>query len=609
MAGWLILTDRSALDCGEIVGTSNGSCQDVDPSVRDKAVDNSKEARLRRLFDQVLSVSLKEVAGRGCIRPLPIMLGDGRVVDLLELLLVVTERGGSDLVSRDGLWGFVSKELGLDRRVWPSVKLIYVKYLDKLEKWLRVSSTDERLRKCGSECDGCFGSLPLEVETEFRGLLKNAAEQRGKDDGVKPLKSKDGESVDMDFEVSELRVSKTEDKSVRCGDVDEKSRNDDRPILEPSVSKKLVNSHKRKRESLSAMLNWVIQVAKCPNDPSVEAIPDPLKWKEHKGNEYWVQVFRAREALLRRRHVDSNIEKRNQKMHPSMYENHQPSTERLRFSERLPASVESHLHCDCNLSPASENKSAAPQKTVCQNGSKEEAPETLDLQSSNAALGPSGFESPTKQVFVGPFFQAKVPEWTGEVSESDTRWLGICTWPLKHGDKKFYTETDLIGKGRPESCNCLFPGSVPCVRFHIAEKRMKLKLELGSVFYHWKFDRMGEEVSLRWSSGEEKAFKNMIILNASSPSQYFWDNASKSFTRKTREDLVSYYFNVFQIQRRSYQNRVTPKDIDSDDDDGNEPKFGSIGGSFGHEAVAVPGSNILICSQNNQCTDLEKLRE
>lgn len=55
-------------------------------------------------------------------------------------------------------------------------------------------------------------------------------------------------------------------------------------------------------------------------------------------------------------------------------------------------------------------------------------------------------------------------------------------------------------------------------------------------------------------------------------------------------------------------NRVTPKDVDSDDDD-TEPKFGSIGGSFGHEAAAVPGSDILICSQNNQCTDLEKLGE
>jgi len=47
------------------------------------------------------------------------------------------------------------------------------------------------------------------------------------------------------------------------------------------------------------------------------------------------------------------------------------------------------------------------------------------------------------------------------------------------------------GKGRQDSCSCQVQGSVEYVRFHIADKRAKLKLKLGAAFYQWNLDKVG----------------------------------------------------------------------------------------------------------------------
>ena len=60
-----------------------------------------------------------------------------------------------------------------------------------------------------------------------------------------------------------------------------------------------------------------------------------------------------------------------------------------------------------------------------------------------------------------------------------------------------------LGKGRQDSCDCELPGSIECVRFHIAGKRLRAKLELGSAFYYWKLEKMGEEVNLSWTKEQE----------------------------------------------------------------------------------------------------------
>ncbi|KAF5478231.1 hypothetical protein F2P56_004810 [Juglans regia] len=649
MAGCSIITNGSVLDCVEVVSDfqNNGRCLATDNSERDGVDDRRADymVKLRCLFDQVLSVFLKEINSNGVIRPVPAMLGDGRSPDLFKLFWVVRERGGFDMVSKKGMWAFVAEESGLDLSVTSSVKLIYCKYLNELEKWFEKRCRDRKLGNGQYGCDGDFSSLSLELEKEFRGLLSDGPwRNKNRDVELVRLEScKSGKYMDMDIERSGFDISDTniactmwEDVSKWHSDDGENVHHDsknifndeatDRVIISSSIARRELNFHKRKRESLAGMLNWVIQTAKHPEDPSVGVMPEPSKWKEHESKELLVQAMRAREALFLRRHPNPKTEgslveelylfgtklycftnfyndnglelQKKLKMHPSMYEDgnspsHQ-STERLRCSERLPASVKCRACSCCNSCSPTQSK-LSPRKIELDNGLKEQEPVTDNISATNTIVSPPGDDPPQKQVCVDSHLQAEVPEWTGVVSESDSKWLGTCVWPLKHEKHNGSIKTDPIGRGRPYLCGCRLPGSVECVRFHIAEKRMKLKLELGSMFYCWRFDRMGEEVSLQWTNAEEQRFKNMVRSNLS-------DNAFKYFPGKTRENLVSYYFNVFLVRRRTYQNHVTPKNVDSDDD---ESEFGSLSDGFGHEALKVPGSKFPACSDNKQCTDFE----
>jgi len=280
-------------------------------------------------------------------------------------------------------------------------------------------------------------------------------------------------------------------------------------------------------------------------------------------------------------------------MHPSLYEDEAVPSHRsaggLRSSERLLSVVKASCPC---CKPCSDHriKLASPCQTPPENRLKEQEHEKLDSPGTERRVGQSNDDLPIeKGVLVGPQFQAEVPVWTDFVSQSDPKWLGTQIWAPENSRSKM----ELVGQGRSDSCNCPFRGSVECYRFHTAERRMKLRRELGLVFYHWKFHRMGEEVSLSWSVEEEKRFKQVIRLNKPLLGKSF-------FPRKTWTDLVSYYYNVFLINRRSYQNRVTPKEIDSDDD---EAEFGSVSEAFGYNAVKVPGSEPMTCCENKQVTD------
>ncbi|KAI4315440.1 hypothetical protein L6164_028249 [Bauhinia variegata] len=271
---------------------------------------------------------------------------------------------------------------------------------------------------------------------------------------------------------------------------------------------------------------------------------------------------------------------------------------KLRCSERHLTSVKSRLCSCCNSRVATGDKATSAGNTEAENGPPEQTTVAVDLSTAKGSE-PSGDDALRKQVSVGPLFQAEVPEWTGVVCESDSKWLGTQVWPCKYIEQNPDTETEFIGKGREEKCCCEFQGSVECIRFHIAEKRMKLKLELGSAFYLWRFDRMGEEVSLQWTAEEEKKFKDIMRSSVPSQIRYSWNQSFKYFPKKTRSNLVSYYFNVYLIQRRIYQNRVTPKSVDSDDE---QEEFGCLSDGFGMEAVKGPGINFLECCLNKQCT-------
>ncbi|KAA8522427.1 hypothetical protein F0562_013212 [Nyssa sinensis] len=620
------IKDGSALQSVEIVQTlkSSGFCFDLDSSVKDGGVDDSKDRidRLRSLFDQVLSVFLTDVSGKKCVRPIPALLGDGRSVDLFKLFWLVRKNGGFDSVSKNCLWAFVAKECELDVGVVPSLKLIYLKYLDELDQWLLRVFRDKSLGCRENELVGKLDLLSLELEREFRGLLPDGQQLKNKDPKPDEFESnKNVEYIDLDNDKNEMHMSAARNINNLHDNAEGIINDDDDDenfsvhygnsfvVSDASVAKQVSNSQKRKRESLSLseMLDWVIEVAKHSDDPATGTIPDCSRWKEHGSKEFWAQFLLVREARLVRRHGDLHTEEsllqKKLKMHPSMYEdsdiNHQ-SAEGLRCSKRLPSLTKSHFCPCCNSCSATQTKLASPRKAEEEKSSKEQALVTVEILATNTVDVTSGDEPRQKHVSVGPLFQAEVPEWSGVVSESDSKWLGTQIWPPENVEHHSFIEMEPIGKGRQDLCGCRLPGSVDCVRFHIAEKRMKLKLELGLVFYHLRFDRMGEEVSLSWTIEEEKRFKNMVRSNPPSLNKCFRDDAFKFLPTKTREKLVSYYFNVFLIRQRSYQNRVTPKTIDSDDD---ESEFGCIGDGFGYGAVKISGSKLLTCVQNKQCTE------
>lgn len=163
--------------------------------------------------------------------------------------------------------------------------------------------------------------------------------------------------------------------------------------------------------------------------------------------------------------------------------------------------------------------------------------------------------------------QAEIPEWKGKPSLSydDPNALKFLGEPILVPKASEDLDIGSIGKGRQDDCNCPFPGSIACIRFHVAEKKIELKRELGSVFYEMGFHHMGEDLALTWTKDEERKF-NTIIQNLPSSSRYnFWDKLLSVFRSKGREGVVSYYHNVFQVWRRAYQNRLTPKSPNSDE--------------------------------------------
>ena len=210
---------------------------------------------------------------------------------------------------------------------------------------------------------------------------------------------------------------------------------------------------------------------------------------------------------------------------------------------------------------------------------------------------------------VGSNYQAQVPHWTGVLPENygdqeTLKWLGTKLWPLENENKKAPFYCDRIGKGREDVCSCNLPRSVECVRFHIAERRFQMRRELGSAFYAWGFDRMGEEIALSWTDEEESKFKTVMQINAPSSGRNLWNHLHSSFRLKKRKELVSYYFNCFLLRRRCYQNRITPNKIDSDDEE--ETEFGLLGNRLGQSATKYHSTKHMVCNQSTHCMDLDQ---
>ncbi|XP_022757397.1 AT-rich interactive domain-containing protein 1 isoform X2 [Durio zibethinus] len=641
--------DGSSLDCAKTTEKleSLSSWIDLEP-FREGSFLKSEPDKLRLWFNKFLGSFLKEICAKGGFWPLPPMLGDGRPVDLFKLFLVVREKGGYNAVSESGLWDLVAKDSGLGLNVTSSVKLVYVKYLVSLERWLEriVQSEDSK-----SESN-CSGQL-MELGAELKGFLLESKKKvmeysqveesvvAGLDGGEKCVKDEESMHIDLtkrvlDYdEVEKLRndddlksmvadsdgdkkciyvdeyegtpsdmaksvvnsMCNEDEDCVECKKCSDSDDDDDFVLLDSNDIKEKFSSHKRKRDSMWGMLNWVIEIAKDPCDPVVGSLPERSKWKSYGSEELWKQVLLFREAVFRRKDdhssVDQSIWLKNQKMHPCMYEDHTKFgynlRERLSCTKKLLFGKMASKGQDWSQSSSSGNHSDLDSSMV---GIDKQLHGTRD----SATPGSVFNHDVGIQVPIGPYFQVEVPGWTGVASESDAKWLGTRVWPLEKKENRFLIERDRIGKGRQDSCGCHVQDSLECVKFHVAEKRLKVKRELGSAFNQWKFDKMGEDVAFSWKEEEQKMFSSIVKSNPPSLEKCFWDEIYKYFPNKSREELVCYYYNVFLLQRRAYQNRITPSNINSDDE---EPEAETVSKGFRNEAVKSYTS-ILISPKKSQ---------
>ncbi|KAK7295105.1 hypothetical protein RJT34_18009 [Clitoria ternatea] len=354
-------------------------------------------------------------------------------------------------------------------------------------------------------------------------------------------------------------------------DIDGDSNDDDVFILDPNRVNRERFSRKRKRGTMleDNMLSWVTGIAKKPCDPSVGSLPEKSKWKSYTSQEIWKQVLLFREAVFLKKEFEtiSQHSWQDQKMHPSLYDDRLGGIYNLR--QRLKGDKKLLLGKSTSNGVSSDSSRGT-------HGGLERTPsaDTADCTEKQLLDSCAAVEIP-----IGPKHQAEVLEWNGMTYESDSKWLGTQIWPPETVNTMLF-ERDPIGMGREDSCGCAVHGSVECVRFHIAQKREKLKMELGEAFYQWNLEQVGEEVRRFWTVQEERKFKDVVKSNPPSLDKCFWDVLFSTFPMKSREDLVNYYFNVFLLQRRGYQNRHTPDNIDSDDDESECTPLRKV---FGHQ--------------------------
>nr|CAD1843890.1 unnamed protein product [Ananas comosus var. bracteatus] len=523
-------------------------------------------------FDRVLSAFLKEIYRSGEIRPLPAMLGDGRHVNLLELYSAVRERGGYESVSAHRLWAPVAEAIGFDSRVSSSLKLIYAKYLGALDWWFHGVFE----RNCSLS----------NLEEVTKGAKTGDSDQK-----KKVCKPSPPSGLKKDQFLTPPRDSRKKLQLDNGG-----GDNGLVVVLEKAVVNGGSSLLKRKRDVFVGVVNWLRNIAKNPSFTKLHSSSsDGAKNIPHVGGEHFSLALQLREAMfikrIRNENPNGSLGKKGQKICPSMYDcttSTNPQTkEKTRYSQRLQSMGEQP-----NLGNCAEI--SAPDTEI-----KGKSTDTSHLLSKD--------QQERDMIPVGRRFQAEVPEWTGKPVISDDpetlKWLGTRIWPLENEEKRESFNNDgPIGEGRKDNCGCDKPGLVDCVRFHIAEKRLQLKRELGSAFYSWGFHKMGEEVALSWTEEEERKFKSLVSLNPPSLDKNYWDHLYINFPSKGRKNLVSYYFNVFLLWRRSYQNRVTPNNIDSDDE---ESEFGFLSNPFGHDAIKFRDPACLTCSQNTQCMDID----
>eukprot|EP00252_Welwitschia_mirabilis_P024353 TRINITY_DN7195_c0_g2_i1.p1 TRINITY_DN7195_c0_g2~~TRINITY_DN7195_c0_g2_i1.p1 ORF type:complete len:646 (-),score=94.18 TRINITY_DN7195_c0_g2_i1:89-2026(-) len=547
------------------------------------------------LFEKMLTACLNEVPELRK-RPRPVILGPSKPVDLYELFNIVKKRGGFDMISSKKLWSSVSAELGFNPELGPSLKLVYSKYLKLFDRWVqraedvnksRLSSDNQDVRSNGGK--SCFPHT--------------------------------GESY-VTSQVSPLNETGQLESALVIIDDDD---DDEQTSCTPKVAKKpngdVLDSFKgkRKRDTLNGVLDWIKNLAKDP----CNAIS---KKHEKSFQDFLLQSSELRKLLFvpisgTISENGTNSQKR-LKVHPSLYESPPASAvpnpealERLRSFDKRKSSTNGQ-----------KSPSPSPSETSSALGNQVRGPSAPAV----VKLSPrTNFmlyleRAPRSRIRLGPLHQALVktlPTCTDQsksgsvstIQSAEDRLLGTMVWPAE-GERGAVNE-DKLGKGRPDSCGCQYPGSVECVRLHIQREREKLATELGSLFTIWGFNDMGEDVSRSWSKEEECRFRAVVRLNPMSLGNDFWNELPVAFPSKSREVCVSYYFNVFVLRRRSIQNRVMPEQIDSDDDEVEYNLVNNLGVHKGSAAgrsegssrghYLLPSAATEVCNENQQVHVLE----
>ncbi|KAG6396584.1 hypothetical protein SASPL_142736 [Salvia splendens] len=178
---------------------------------------------------------------------------------------------------------------------------------------------------------------------------------------------------------------------------------------------------------------------------------------------------------------------------------------------------------------------------------------------------------PRKEVPLGSDHQAEVPLWDPNASYCcddfrEERITGTCIIAMPNLNNSTMEGVG-VGRGRTDCC-CLDMGSMRCVQQHVNEAREKLRVTIGyENFVDLGFCNMGHEVAYQWTPHDEEVFHDIVYSNPESHGRKFWKHLSVAFPTRTKNELVSYYFNVFVLRRRAVQNRSYLLEIDSDDDE------------------------------------------
>ncbi|XP_042403384.1 AT-rich interactive domain-containing protein 2-like [Zingiber officinale] len=548
------LAADSHLDVAEILRKlhSVGFCSRLD--VTDAGSETSSA-----LFDRVLSAFLKEANRRGELRPLPAMVGDGRPVDMWKLYCSVRDMGGYDRVSADSGWASVAQALGVESRCGSMVKLVFFKYLDALERWVMLAS--------GKQVKG--------QQSGYQNLNHSNAK----------VTIKQSPMLSCSLEDQFLSPLKGCGCCLKTGTNGNEYDNSDSLMLELSSVKGGSNRCKRKQQTLVRLLRWVRNTAKNPIYCHVgkTQLTDVRQSKNIVAMENYAGALLARKALFQKVVNQTGSEANHQKEANS-------------------------INCvDVNgtISHTTESSQSVKEKSSSTTLACNDAQHTThSMYLDNIDDWHFGVQR-QKEVPVGLSFQAEVLDWTDWPSVSadssdELKWLGTRLWPPEGQENMPLFNDPAIGRGRQDTCECNFPRSVECTRFHIAEKRFQLNHELGPAFHFWGFRNMGEEVTLSWTKDEQLKFKTVVHLNRPSKGKNFWKWLKIYFPHRKWTSLVSYYFNVFVLERRRYQNRVTCHNIDSDDDD---IEF-CFSNPMGQDRVTVNDSSSIVCALNEQFMDL-----